>query len=299
VENQKTAALQRAKKLKIVLLLTSSYFVVQLAGGLWAGSLALIADAGHMLTDVAGLLLSLLAIGFTRRPATPQKTYGFYRMEILATLTNSVVLISISFYIIYEAYQRLFQPQQVQGIPVILIASVGLVVNLISLRLLSHSGLNKHQEGQENLNIKSASLEVYSDTLGSAAVIVTAIIIIFTGFYLADPIASIAISLFILPRTWSLMKKSVHILMEGVPPHISHDEVKKAIMQIKGVTGIFELHIWSITSGMDALSAHVVIIDPIKSLTILREINSIVENKFGISNITIQIETYHPEPDRL
>ena len=298
MESQRTAAVQRGKKLKIVLLLTSSYFAIQLAGGILAGSLALIADAGHMLTDVAGLLLSLLAIGFTRRPATPQKTYGFYRMEILATLTNSVVLISISFYIIYEAYQRIFHPQEVQGIPVILIASVGLVVNLVSLRLLSHSSLHEHKGGQENLNIKSASLEVFSDTLGSAAVMVTAIIIIYTGFYLADPIASIAISLFILPRTWSLMKKSVHILMEGVPPNISHDEVKKAIMQIKGVTGIFELHIWSITSGMDALSAHVVIIDPSKSLTILKEINSIVEKQFGISNITIQIETYHPEADR-
>ncbi len=283
----------------MVLILTSSYFAVQLAGGLLAGSLALIADAGHMLTDVAGLVLSILAISFSRRPATPQRTYGFYRMEILATLANSVVLISISFYIIYQAYQRIFQPQQVQGIPVILIAAVGLVVNIVSMKLLSHSGLNSHSEGQENLNIKSASLEVFSDTLGSAAVIITGIIVVFTGFYLADPIASIAISLFILPRTWALMKKSVHILMEGVPPNISHDEVKKSIMQVKGVTGIFELHIWSITSGMDALSAHVVIIDPTKSLAILRAINSIVENKFGISHITIQIETYHPEPDRL
>jgi cobalt-zinc-cadmium efflux system protein len=175
----------------------------------------------------------------------------------------------------------------------ILIASIGFVVNLISMRLLSGMQLEHFDGHEENLNIKAAFLEVYSDTLGSAGVIIVALIIIFTGFYYADPIASIAISLFILPRTWSLMKRSVHILMEGVPPNISHEEVKRAIMQVKGVTGVFELHIWTITSGIDALSAHVVIIDPTKSQAILREINSIVENKFGISHITIQVETYH------
>ena len=142
--------------------------------------------------------------------------------------------------------------------------------------------------------MKSAKLEVMSDALGSIGVIVAGIVIISTGLYLADAIASIAIAIFILPRTWSLMKKSVHILMEGVPPNVSHDEIKKAIMAVKGVTGIFELHIWSITSGLDALSAHVVIIDPAKSIAILKEINSIIENKFGIHHITIQIETYHP-----
>ena len=269
--------------------------MVQLSGGLFSGSLALIADAGHMLTDVAGLILSLLAISFTRRPATPQRTYGFYRMEILATLANCVILISISVYIVYEAYQRIFQPSLVQGPVMILVAGIGLVINLISMKLLSRSHIYHPDGHEENLNIQSAFLEVYSDALSSAGVILVALIIIFTGFYLADPIASIAISIFIFPRTWSLMKRSVHILMEGVPPNISHDEVKKAIMQVKGVTGVFELHIWTITSGIDALSAHVVVIDPAKSQAILREINSIVENKFGISHITIQIETYHPE----
>lgn len=269
--------------------------MVQLSGGLFSGSLALIADAGHMLTDVAGLILSLLAISFTRRPATPQRTYGFYRMEILATLANCVILISISVYIVYEAYQRIFQPSFVQGPVMILVAGIGLVINLISMKLLSRSNIYHPDGHEENLNIQSAFLEVYSDALSSAGVILVALIIIFTGFYLADPIASIAISIFIFPRTWSLMKRSVHILMEGVPPNISHDEVKKAIMQVKGVTGVFELHIWTITSGIDALSAHVVVIDPAKSQAILREINSIVENKFGISHITIQIETYHPE----
>ena len=292
--NQRSITLRRIGKLRIVLILTSSYFVVQILGGILSGSLALIADAGHMLTDIPGLMLSLLAVSFTRKPATPQKTYGFYRMEILATLANSVVLISISVYIIYEAYQRTIHPSQIQVLPMILIASIGLVVNLVSMKLLSHSH-DSLEIKEENLNMKSAKLEVMSDALGSIGVIVAGIVIISTGLYLADAIASIAIAIFILPRTWSLMKKSVHILMEGVPPNISHDEIKKAIMAVKGVTGIFELHIWSITSGLDALSAHVVIIDPAKSIAILKEINSIIENKFGIHHITIQIETYHPD----
>ena len=296
LERQKQIVAERIRKLRIVLILIASFFVVQLIGGLLFGSLALIADAGHMLTDVAGLSLSLLAISFTRRPATPQRTYGFYRLEILATLANSVILISISVYIIYEAYQRIFQPVQVLGSPMLIVAGIGLVVNLISLRLLS-SSQNANGEGrEESLNMQSAFLEVYSDTFGSAGVIIVSLIIIFTNFYLADPIVSIAISVFILPRTWSLMKRSVHILMEGVPPEISHDEVKKAIMQVKGVTGVFKLHIWTITSGINALSAHVVILEPAKSQAILREISALIENRFGISNTTIQIETYHPEP---
>jgi cobalt-zinc-cadmium efflux system protein len=299
LEKQRNIVAERIQKLRLVLVLIASFFVIQIIGGLMAGSLALIADSGHMLADVAGLFLSLLAITFTRRPATPQRTYGFYRMEILATLANSVVLISISIYIMYEAYQRIFHPVQVQGPTMLIIAAIGLVVNLVSMRLLSSSQMNYREGPEESLNMQSAFLEVYSDTLGSAGVIGVALIIIFTDFYLADPIASIAIAVFILPRTWSLMKRSIHILMEGVPPEISHDEVKKALMQVKGVTGVFELHIWTITSGINALSSHVVIIDPAKSQAILREINSIVENKFGISHITIQIETYHPETDKI
>lgn len=299
MEGQKQIVAERIRKLRIVLILIASFFVVQLIGGLAFGSLALIADAGHMLTDVAGISLSLLAIGFSRRPATPQRTYGFYRLEILATLANSVILISISVYIIYEAYQRIFQPVEVIGPSMLIIAVIGLAINLISLKVLSSSKIANHGRHEESLNMQSAFLEVYSDTLGSAGVIVVALIIIFTNIYLVDPLASIAIAVFILPRTWSLMKRSVHILMEGVPPEISHDEVKKAIMQVKGVTGIFKLHIWTITSGINALSAHVVILDPAKSQAILREISALIENKFGISNITIQIETYHPEPSSI
>ena len=286
----------RISKLKIVLILTSVYFVVEIIGSLLTNSLALIADAGHMLTDVGGLALSLLAISFTRRKPTPQRTYGFYRMEILASLANSVALIMLSIYIFYEGYRHLFQPPEIQSIPMTIIGIVGLAVNLFSVRTLgdhSHDSDGHEHHEEENLNIKGARLEVLSDTIGAVGVIVTGIIIFTTKFYLADAIFSIGLAIFILPRTWSLLKKSINILMESVPVGIDYENVKDTILEVKGVTGLFDLHIWSITSGMNALSAHVVILDQTKSQIILKEIESILENKFKIIRSTIQIETYH------
>ncbi len=286
----------RISKLKIVLILTSAYFIAEIVGSLLTNSLALIADAGHMLTDVGGLALSLLAINFTRRKPTPQRTYGFYRMEILASLANSVALILLSIYIFYEGYRHLFQSPEIQSIPMTIIGVVGLAVNVISMRTLGgHShGTDEHEHHEEeNLNIKGARLEVLSDTVGAVGVIVTGIIIFTTKFYLADAIFSIGLAIFILPRTWSLMKKSINVLMEGVPIGINYEDVKNAILEVKGVTGLFDLHIWSITSGMNALSAHVVIMDQSKAQSILKEITGILENKFKIINSTLQIETYH------
>lgn len=292
--NEKLSS-HRISKLKIVLILTSAYFVVEIIGSLLTSSLALIADAGHMLTDVGGLALSLLAISFTRKKPTPQRTYGFYRTEILASLANSIALILLSIYIFYEGYRHLFQPPEIQSIPMTIIGVVGLAVNLFSVRTLgSHphdSDGHKHEE--ENLNIKGARLEVLSDTIGAVGIIVTGIIIFTTKFYFADAIFSIGLAIFILPRTWSLLRKSINILMEGVPVGIEYEEVKNAILEVKGVTGLFDLHIWSITSGVNALSAHVVIIDQSKASMILNEITDILHNKFKITNSTIQIETYH------
>ena len=293
--NEKLSS-HRISKLKIVLILTSVYFVVEIIGSLLTNSLALIADAGHMLTDVGGLALSLLAISFTRRKPTPQRTYGFYRMEILASLANSVALILLSIYIFYEGYRHLFQPPEIQSIPMTIIGIVGLAVKLFSVRTLgdhSHDSDGHEHHEEENLNIKGARLEVLSDTIGAVGVIVTGIIIFTTKFYLADAIFSIGLAIFILPRTWSLLKKSINILMESVPVGIDYENVKDTILEVKGVTGLFDLHIWSITSGMNALSAHVVILDQTKSQIILKEIESILENKFKIIRSTIQIETYH------
>lgn len=293
--HEKTSS-ARISKLKAVLVLTAAYFVAEIIGSLLTGSLALVADAGHMLTDVGGLALSLLAISFTRRSPTPQRTYGFYRMEILASLANSVALILLSIYIFYEGYRHLFEPPEIQSIPMTVIGAVGLAINLFSVRTLgghSHDSHGHEHHEEENLNIRGARLEVLSDTIGAVGVIVTGIIIFATKFYLADAIFSIGLAIFILPRTWSLLRKSVNILMEGVPVGIDYEEIKNAILEVKGVTGLFDLHIWSITTGMNALSAHVVVIDQTRGQAILKEITGILENRFRISRSTIQIETYH------
>ena len=287
-------------KLKVVLSLTLTYLIIQIIGGLSINSLALIADAGHMLIDVGGLTLVLFTVSYTRKPATPQRTYGFYRMEILSSLANSILLILISIYIFYESYRRIMEPAQIQSFIMLIVATLGLAVNLVGILLLrgeSHVPHYDSNKKDENLNVKGLYLELLSDGLGSTGVIGAAIIIITTKFYLADPIISIGLALFIIPRTWSLMKKSIHILMEGVPANISHEEVRKSILNIKGVTGLFDLHIWTITSGINALSAHVVIIDQSKSQAILHEINSLLEKKFEIIHATIQIESYHSESD--
>jgi cobalt-zinc-cadmium efflux system protein len=304
----------RIRKLRIVFYIVTGFLAVEVVFGLITGSLALLADAGHMVADAGGLALALLAISYSRKPPTPQRTFGFYRMEILAALANGVVLILISFYILYEAYWRILEPRQIEVLPMLAVACVGLVVNVIGILLLKshthniplnsvdradltldgdHDHRKKEKEG--NLNMQGAYLEVLSDTLGSVGIIIAAVVIYVTGFYLADPIVSIALALFIFPRTWRLLNKSLHILMEGVPANISHEEVKKAILQIKGVTGIFELHIWTITSGLNALSAHVVVIDPSRSLEVLQEINSLLEKNFRITHATIQIEGYHDQ----
>lgn len=278
-----------------MLVLTSAYLAVEVVGAFFTGSLALLADAGHMLTDVGGLVLALLAISFSRKPATPQRTYGFYRMEILASLANSVVLVLLSVYIMYEAYLRIMEPAEVQSLSMIIVAAVGLAVNFAGMRILGghlHSG-DKH-EG-ENLNIEGARLEVLSDALGSIGVVGAGLVIMFTGFYLADPVVSIGLAMFILPRTWLLLRKSIYILMEGTPVDISYEEVRSTILGVRGVIGLFELHIWTVTSGVNALSAHVVIIDTDRSQEILKEIISLLEKRFRITHSTIQIESYHPD----
>src|SRR6476660_144932 len=332
------SSLKQASRLKVVFLLSTCYLVSAIIIVLLTGSLSLLSEAGHMFADVGGLALALFAINYAKKPPTPERTYGFFRMEILASLANSIVLILISGYILYEGIMRIFDPPQIQGAPIIIAAAVGLVVNFIGMRLLSaekgmgggHShhghGLDEHnniadnifkekenekqlehlhehqqhakEEQEQSLNIKAVYLETLSDTIGTAGVLAGGIIMLTTNFYLADPLISIGLALFMIPRTWSIIKKAIHILMEGSPLNISHEEIKEAILQIKGVTGVFELHIWSITSGMHALSAHVVIIDTNKSQTILQEINSTLEKKFGITHATIQIKKYHSESGR-
>ena len=306
IPTQGELSLQRARRLKIVLSLSSSYFAISIITVLTTGSLALLSEAGHVLADIGGIALALFAIIYTRKPATPQRSYGFYRMEILASFVNSVILALLSIYILYEAFGRIFEPPQIQSFPIIIVAAIGLVMNFIGMLLLNNSvhhhyhahtdnDANKQKDQEEILNFKAVYLEVLSDTIGAAGVIAAGMIMLTTKFYLADPIISIVLALFMIPRTWSIMKKAIHILMEGSPSNVPHDKVKEAILGIKGVTGIFELHIWTITSGMNSLSAHVVIIDTNKAQAILQEINAILEKEFKITHSTIQIETYHQE----
>ena len=307
---QEELSLQRASRLKIVLLLSSSYFGLSMITVLTTSSLALLSEAGHVLADIGGIALALFAVIYTRKPATPQRTYGFYRMEILASFVNSLILALLSIYILYEAFGRVFEPPHIESFPIIIVAVIGLVLNFVGMLLLkNNSGHHHHHihnnhdddntdrqnEQEEILNFKAVYLEVLSDTIGAAGVIAAGMIMLTTKFYLADPIISIVLALFMIPRTWSIMKKAIHILMEGSPSNIPHERVKEAILGIKGVTGIFELHIWTITSGMNSLSAHVVIIDTSKAQTILQEINAILEREFKIIHSTIQIETYHQE----
>ncbi len=258
--------------------------IVEAVGGYLTNSLALIADAAHMFTDTGALGLALIAIWFAERPATPHKTYGYYRTEILAAFINSLVLLLISFFILYEAWQRLNHPPEVLSGPMLVIATVGLIINLIGMKLLFEGSAN-------SLNMKGAYLKVFSDMLGSIGVIVASLLIMFKGWEIADPIASIAMGLFILPRTWNLLKQVTHVLLEGTPTHIEIDEVEQELSRIKGVVSIHDTHIWTITSGIDAMTAHVEIEDFSAANAILIEIKKVLVEKFKILHSTIQLET--------
>jgi cobalt-zinc-cadmium efflux system protein len=285
MENLSVTA-QNRRALIITFALTLSYFIIEVVGGFLTNSLALLADAAHMLTDVFGLGLALFATWISQKPATPEKTYGYYRFEILAAAANAVVLFFISFYILYEAYRRFREPPAVARLPMILIAVVGLGVNLAGMWIL-RSG------AKESLNVQGAFLEVVSDALGSVGVIIAGIIMLATGWYYADPIFSVLIGVFILPRTWRLLKQAVNVLLEGTPAHINLASLEKAMLEVRGVAGIHDLHVWTITSGMEAISAHVVLSDdnePQTAPTVLEAVSALLKKEFGIDHSTIQIE---------
>ncbi|WP_119391014.1 cation diffusion facilitator family transporter [Taklimakanibacter lacteus] len=278
-----TAAGKHKSRLAWALGLTTSFMLVEVIGGLWTGSLALLADAAHMLTDAGGLALALIAIRFAERPATPQKTYGYVRMEVLSALTNAVVLLLLTAYILYEAYQRFLHPPEILGLPMLAVAAVGLAVNLISMRLLAGGS-------EESLNVKGAYFEVMSDMLGSLGVILAALIVMLTQWTLIDPLIGAAIGLFIVPRTWNLLKQAVHILMEGTPPNIDIGLLERKLKDIAGVEAVHDLHVWTITSGLDAMSCHLVVADAAGSRRILAEASALMRESFGITHSTIQIE---------
>jgi len=273
------------KDLLIALSITLLMMVVEIIGGLLSNSLALLSDAGHMLTDNLALVLSFFAMTFASMPATDRKTFGFYRLEILAAFVNGLVLVLISIYILYQAYFRIIHPQPVQGGLMLVVAVIGLVANIIgALFLFKHS--------HTSLNIRGAYLHILGDALSSVGVVIGGIIILKTGWYLIDPILSILISLVIIYGSWSLVRESVNILLESAPSHIDIDSIAAEIAKIKGVREAYHIHLWTITSGVYAMSAHVLIDDQLVSGSrdVIDEIQSLLFDKFKVQHCTIQIE---------
>ncbi len=273
------------KDILIALSITLLMMIAEAIGGLLSNSLALLSDAGHMLTDNLALLLSFFAMTFASLPATERKTYGFYRLEILAAFVNGIVLVLISLYIMYQAYLRMVHPQPVQGMLMLVIAIVGLIANVVgALFLFKHS--------HTSLNIRGAYLHIVGDALSSVGVVIGGVIILYMGWYLIDPILSVLISLVIIYGAWSLVKESVNILLESAPAHISIDAIAAEIAKIKGVREAYHIHVWTITSGVYALSAHVLIDDQLVSGSreLLDSIRGLLADRFKVLHSTIQLE---------
>ncbi|HCB2345614.1 TPA: cation transporter, partial [Klebsiella pneumoniae] len=239
------------KSLWIALALTGSFLLAEVAAGIVFNSLALLSDAAHMFTDAAALAIALAAVRVARRPADAKRTYGYYRFEILAAAFNALLLFGVAGYILYEGWQRLREPAQVQSSGMLVVAVLGLIVNLISMRMLQ-GGKDK------SLNVKGAYLEVWSDMLGSIGVIGAALVIRFTGWVWVDAVVAVAIGLWVLPRTWLLLKESLNVLLEGVPDGIDMGALMASVQAVPGVTGLHDLHVWALTSGKVSMTAHIV-----------------------------------------
>lgn len=278
---------QSRKKLTAVLALSTTFMLVEAGAGFYTGSLALLADAGHMLGDVAALALALFAVWLSAQPAGPSRTYGFHRSEILAALANSVLLVVISLAILFEAVHRFNQPPEIQSNVMIIVAVLGLLVNLFSMKLLGGHG--------DSLNAKAAYLEVFSDMLASCAVIVAGLIITFTGWYLADPILSAILSVFIVARTWGLLKESVDILMESAPRNLNIEALTQALLSVESVAEVHDLHVWTITSGLLAMSCHLTMKPLADAESVLNKVNALIRSDFKITHTTIQLEVADAE----
>lgn len=286
-DHRETAAARSRGALVATLALTGGYMVVELAGAVFTGSLALFADAAHMLTDVGGLGLALFAIWIAARPPTPAKTYGYYRAEILAALVNALVLLGVAGVILVESYARLVHPRVVLGGPMLAIGALGLVVNLVGAWLL-------HRDATHSLNVRAAYLEILSDAVSSLGVLVAAGVVMTTGWTAADALVSVGIALFIVPRTWRLLRQAVNVLLEGVPAHLDLSAIEEAMTQVRGVRRLHDLHVWTLTSGREAMSAHVVVEDMREHDRLLEALHAVLHARFGIDHTTVQLETEPP-----
>ncbi|MDP3140277.1 MAG: cation diffusion facilitator family transporter, partial [Methylotenera sp.] len=274
---------QNEKVLWWALGLTTTFLIAEFAAGVLYNSLALISDAAHMFTDSAALAVALAAVRIAKRPADSLRTYGYARFEILAAAFNALLLFAVAIYILFEAYARFKNPAEVQSMAMLWVAIFGLIINLISMKLLS-SGKDK------SLNMKGAYLEVWSDMLGSIGVIAGAVVIYFTGWAWVDTVVAVAIGLWVLPRTWLLLNESLNLLLEGVPQGIGLNEVKKAILNISNVISVHDLHIWGISSEKYSLTVHVVYPANVSPEVISQNIRNMLETDFSIHHSTIQCE---------
>jgi cobalt-zinc-cadmium efflux system protein len=271
------------RALAVVLALTASFTVVEIIGGLLTGSPAPLADAGHMLSDNLSLGIALFAAWLAGRPATPEKSFGYRRAEILAALVNGMTLVAISLWVFVEAYSRLREPTEVLGTPMLAVAALGLLVNVAGAIVL-------YRSGGESLNVEGAMRHVVADALGSVGAMVAAAVIILTGWRYADPLISVAIGLLILGSSWKLLRDSTNILLEATPSNLNAEEVGHKMAAADGVVEVHDLHIWTITSGFPALAAHVLVGKEEDCHARRRELEELLAHEFDISHTTLQVD---------
>ncbi len=282
--HQQQAATNR-RPLGIALIITTAFLIAEVIGGFLTGSLALLADAGHMATDVAALALGLFAGWLARRPSTPERSFGYYRAEVLAALLNAATLVAISIYIFWEAFQRIGDPPEVDSAPMLAVAFAGLAANAVSAWILSRGGSHQH-----DLNTRGAFLHVVGDMLGSVGALAAALVMLATGWYLVDPLLSAGIGLLILWSSWRLLQESVDVLLEATPVHVDPAEVRRAMIAVDGVTGVHDLHVWTVTSRFVAMSSHVEVSGRRPWQAVLLDLSGLLRERFGIAHVTLQPE---------
>ncbi len=277
------AAGANSKMLGIALGLTTAFLIAELIGSFVFNSLALLSDAAHMFTDSAALAIALAAVKIGQRPADDARTFGYRRFEILAAAFNALLLFAVAGYVLWEGVSRFFQPSEVESTGMLIVASIGLVINIIAMKLLSAGK-------DQSLNIKGAYLEVWADMLGSIGVIAGAVTIMLTGWQWVDPLVAIGIGLWVLPRTWTLLKETTQILLEGVPRGVDLAEMRAAISATSGVSGVHDLHVWSLTSDDHSLSTHVELAPGADFETVRMAVAEMLHDRFDIDHVTIQVE---------
>jgi len=279
-------AKDNVRRVQIALLLTGTFMIVEVIGGILSGSLALLADAGHMLTDTMALALAALAFRVSSRPADSKRSYGYQRFQILAAFVNGLTLLVVVGWILFEAVRRIMSPPEVMGPIMLVVASVGLLVNVFAFIVL-------HGGDKENMNIQGAALHVLGDLLGSIAAVVAAIVIIYTAWMPIDPILSILVALLILRSAWHLLKRSAHILLEGAPEWLDQERMQKRLIErIPAVNSIHHVHVWGLTPQHLMLTMHVALKDnPPEPTAVVRRVKNVLREDFGISHSTIEIET--------